>query len=510
MDPQVEIASGRIQGSREDGVLVFRGIPYARPPQGALRLRAPQPPLPWAGVRETRSFGPAAPQNPGRLAALLGNPTEAISEDSLLLNVWTPALDGARRPVLVWLHGGGFTTGSGSQPIYRGAGLAERGDVVVVTVNYRLGALGYLHLPALARDAEGHSANFGLLDQLAALGWVKENIAAFGGDPALVTIFGESAGAMSVGTLLGTPRARGLFARAILQSGAASNVYQPEDAIRVSEAFMKELGLAPDDVDGLRAAPLEAVLAAQERAVSQLLGVIPALPFQPVVDGDVLPRPPLDAIADGLARDVSVLIGTNLEEQKLYSPTDPKAHSLDEEGLLRRCRRTQPQPGLDGRPRGEHAVRHYRAAREGRHDVSPRELWFAIETDRWFRIPATRLAEAQAAHQPATYAYLFTWKSPALNGMLGSCHALEIPFVFGCVGDRMVQRFTGDHPAVPVISQRMQDAWLAFARSGDPAHPELGAWPRYDAARRATMVFGEECRVEHAPFEAERAFWDAE
>ena len=337
---------------------------------------------------------------------------------------------------------------------------------------------------------------------------MRENIAAFGGDPDNVALFGESAGAMSVGTLLGTPRARGLFSRAILQSGAASNVYDREDALRVSETFMKELGLAAEDVDGLRAKPLEAVLAAQDRAAAQLLGVMPQLPFQPVVDGDVLPRPPLAAIAGGLSRDVSLLIGTNLEEQKLYSPTDPKAQLLDDEGLLRRCRRTLPAPGPDGRPRGEHAIQRYRAAREGRYDVSPRELWYAIETDRWFRVPATRLAERHAAHQPATYAYLFTWRSPALGGMLGSCHALEIPFVFGCVDDPLVQRFVGDHPATAEISRRMQDAWLAFARTGDPGSPELGGWPRYDTARRATMLFGEECRVEHAPFEAERAFWD--
>jgi len=234
MDPRVEIASGRIEGTHEDGVLVFRGIPYARPPQGALRLRAPLPPAPWPGVRDAKAFGAAAPQTPGRLAALLGSPTETYLEDCLYLNVWTPGTGAARRPVLVWLHGGAFSTGSGSQPIYRGARLAQRGDAVVVTVNYRLGALGYLHLPALGRDAEEASANFGLLDQLEALAWVRENIAAFGGDPANVTLFGESAGAMSVGTLLGTPRARGLFSRAILQSGAASNVYDREDALRVA------------------------------------------------------------------------------------------------------------------------------------------------------------------------------------------------------------------------------------------------------------------------------------
>ena len=287
---------------------------------------------------------------------------------------------------------------------------------------------------------------------------------------------------MSVGTLLGTPRARGLFSRAILQSGAASNVYDREDALRVAETFMKELGLAADDVDGLRAKPLEAVLAAQDRAVAQLLGVVPQLPFQPVVDGDVLPRPPLGR---DRRRPLARRLDPDRDEPRgaeaLLAHRSRRRSSLDDEGLLRRCRRALPAPGPDGRPRGEHAIQRYRAAREGRYDVSPRELWYAIETDRWFRVPATRLAERHAAHQPATYAYLFTWKSPALGGMLGSCHALDIPFVFGCVDDRLVQRFVGDHPAVAGISRRMQDAWLAFARTGDPGHPELGDWPRYDA-----------------------------
>jgi para-nitrobenzyl esterase len=506
MQPQVGTEQGRIAGTREGEVLVFRGIPYAKPPVGPLRLGAPLAPEPWTGVRPAQRFSAAAPQNPGRLAALLGAPTETFAEDCLYLNVWTPAADGARRPVLVWLHGGSFTTGSGSQPIYDGARLAARGDVVVVTVNYRLGALGFLCLPGL--EAEDGATNCGLLDQLEALAWVQRNIAAFGGDPRNVTLFGESAGAMSAGTLLGSPRARGLFARAILQSGAAANVYDREDGLRIAETFMKELGLAADDLAGLRARPLEAVLAAQERAAAQLLGLVRQLPFQPVLGDDVLPRPPLAAIEEGIARDVTLLIGTNLEEQKLYAPTDPKAHQLDAAGLLRRCRRALPEPFPDGRPRGEHAIERYRTAREGRYDVSPRELWYAIETDRWFRVPATRLAERHAGSQPASYAYLFTWRSPALGGMLGSCHALEIPFVFGCVEDRLVQRFVGEDPAAAALSRRMQDAWIAFARGGDPATPELGAWPRYEAGRRATMLLGGECGVEDAPFERERAFWD--
>ncbi|HBZ70804.1 MAG TPA: carboxylesterase, partial [Deltaproteobacteria bacterium] len=261
----VETRLGKIRGTEGEGVEIFRGIPYAKAPLGRLRLRPPLPPEPWAGIREATQSGPCAPQNASMVGALLGLPATEVSEDCLTLNVWTPAAgDGRRRPVLVWIHGGAFVFGSGSQAPYEGAQLSALGDVVVVTLNYRLGALGFLALPALAEEEGGVCGNFGLLDQIAALEWVRDHAAVFGGDPDRVTIFGESAGAMSVGTLLGTPAARGLFRNAIAQSGAAHNVSTPEQGERVAHAFMKELGLALTDVEGLRAIPVSAILAAQQ------------------------------------------------------------------------------------------------------------------------------------------------------------------------------------------------------------------------------------------------------
>ena len=509
VEPEVETGSGRVRGRSAPGLQVFLGVPYARAPVGARRLRPPEPPEPWTGVRRAQGAAPAAPQKPGLVSRLLGASVDRYSEDCLYLNVWTPALDGARRPVLVWLHGGGFTTGSGSLGLYDGARLARRGDVVVVTLNYRLGALGYLALPTAAEEEGGSLGNLGLRDQVEALRWVRDHIALFGGDPGNVTLFGESAGAMSVGTLLATPPAHGLFDRAVLQSGAGDNVYDRETAGRVAETFMKELGLAPGDLPGLRAASVEAILEAQERSLGALARDVPGLAFQPVVDGDLLPQRPLVAVRAGAGAAVPMLIGTNRDEWKLYGLADDRLKTLDAAALLRRCARNIPGADADGRSRAERVVEAYRKARQGRASVEPRDLWCAIESDRNFRHPAMQLAEAHACRQSDTYAYLFTWESPALGGALGSCHALDVPFVFGCVRDGAIPKFVGDGPAVGALSERMQDAWLAFARSGRPGHPALGDWPSYAANRRATMILGESCGVEDAPMEAERALWDA-
>ena len=324
---------GRIRGRDEEGIRVFRGVPYARAPAGARRLRPPEPPEPWSGVREALRAADVAPQNRGAVQAMLGADSQRSSEDCLALDLWTPGLDAGRRPVLVWLHGGGFTTGSGSLGVYDGRRLARRGDAVVVTLNYRLGALGYLALPALAREEGGALGNLGLLDQVAALRWVREHVAHFGGDPENVTLFGESAGAMSAATLLATPAARGLFRRVVLQSGAARHVHDREDGLRVAETFMKELALDADDVAGLRAAPVAALLAAQERCLAALAGVVRTVAFQPVVDGEVLPRQPLAAVREGSAAAVPMLIGTNRDEWKLFGLNDRRAKTLDEAGL---------------------------------------------------------------------------------------------------------------------------------------------------------------------------------
>ena len=491
----VETRDGKLRGAR-DGLAVFRGIPYAAPPVGPLRLRPPRPARPWPGVRDALRPGPSAPQVPGPLSTLLGTGADARSEDCLYLDVWTPGLDDARRPVLVWLHGGGFTNGAGSQPVYDGGLLARRGDALVVTPNYRLGVLGWLALPALAEEEGGAAGNFGLLDQIAALQWVRDNARAFGGDPENVTLFGESAGAMSVGTLLGCPRARGLFRRAILQSGAAHNAHTAEGAELVARALLDELGLGPRDAAALRALPVQAILAVQQRVLERPIPGARGLRFQPVVDGDVLPRSPLAAIEAGSAEGVAVLAGSNLDEYKLWRLTDPKAGSLDEAALLRRCQRNVPG-------HAERAVRVYRQAREGRHPTEPPELWFAIESDRIFRYPAMRLLEAQAPHAPATRAYLFTWASPALGGALGSCHALDVPFVFGRLEHEAIRGFVGTDDDARALAREMQDAWLAFARGEAPRD-----WPAYEPGTRATRILGRSRSVASAPFEAERAFWE--
>jgi len=505
----VETRSGRVGGLEEAGIHAFRGIPYARPPLAGLRLRPPQRELPWPGVRDARSAGPASLQNGSMLGALLGLPPAEHHEDCLSLNVHTPAPDGERRPVMVWIHGGGFVFGSGAQTVYESAELVRRGDVVLVTLNYRLGALGWLALPALGHEEGGVVGNLGLLDQIAALEWVQECIAGFGGDPARVTVFGESAGAMSVGALLGAPRAAGLFRRAILQSGACHNASDRETAARVAHVLMKELGLEPEDVASLRSLPADRILEAQARTILQMAPEVRGLPFQPTVDGAVLPERPLDAVAAGASDAVELLVGTNADEWKLFGLSDAKARSLDERALLRRLERSAPGRAADGRPHAERALHTYREARRSAGlPAEPPDIWFAAEGDRFFGVPALRLAEQRRDAVAGTWRYLFTWQSPAMGGALGACHALELPFVFGTT-DRLpaLRGFVGEGPEVGQLSRRMQDAWLAFAHDGRPSTPALGEWPGFEPVHAPTMLLGRECGVADAPHGRELGFW---
>lgn len=508
---RLETRSGWIEGAVEEaegGALrVFRGVPYARPPVGALRWAPPAPEAAWRGVREALAFGPSGPQRPSVLMRMLGMDGPGHDEDCLTLCVWTPAPveggpDGARRPILVWLHGGAFAAGGCALPIYEGAALARRGDVVVVTVQYRLGALGWLALPELL-DAGEVGANFGLLDQIAALGWVREHAERLGGDPERITVFGESAGAMSIGALLGAPAARGLFARAVLQSGAAHNVTPRAGAERIGAIFRAALGEGAADLAALRALPVDAILDAQQRAADESWRHVEGLAFQPVCEegaaAAVLPRPPLAAIADGAAREIALLAGTNRDEWNLFALADQKLAALDDDGFVRRLLRAPPRGAGDPEAFARRALAGYRAARP---EATPRELWLALQTDRVFRIPALRLLEAQRAHQPRCFAYLFTWRSPALDGRLAACHALEVPFVFGRLHDPRAAQLVGEGPDAQRLSEHMMDAWLAFARDGDPG------WPAWDDAKRATMVLGRECLLESDPLGAERRVWD--
>jgi para-nitrobenzyl esterase len=497
MSVVVETKEGTLQGVTEDGLEVFRGIPYAAPPTGERRFRPPAPVEPWNGVRVCDAFGAVAPQPQGQAMAGQGT-AEAQDEDCLFLNVWTPGCeDGAVRPVMVWIHGGAFVTGSGSGAFYQGQHLAKRGDVVIVTINYRLGALGFLAHPDLRDDETGACGNWGLHDQVAALQWVQANIHLFGGDPTNVTIFGESAGSMSVSCLVGSPAAQGLFRRAIAESGGPNGV--PLDtATSTAEKLCALAGVS--SVAELRKVDVAKLLEAQLQLTAEAqAGGGGGMAMAPTIDGGLLPEHPLTAIANGVAADKELLVGTNRDEMKLWVIGNRRLTGGDEDFIVRRLEKTF---GPDARD----AVAAYKAARADRgEDVTPIELWTAIESDRVFRIPSLRMCEQ---HPGVAYEYLFTWKSPAVGGLLASCHALEIPFVFGTLTTPGVERFTGEGPDAIALSERMMDAWLAFARTGNPSTEALGEWPAYDAGRRATMILDAECRVEDAPLEPERAYWD--
>jgi para-nitrobenzyl esterase len=487
MTPIVELACGRVSGSSEGPLSVFRGIPFARPPVGPLRFGAPQAPEPWTGVREATAFGPAAAQSAIDIEYVPGfslwEGIEATGEDCLTVNVWTPELAG-RRPVLVWIHGGAFLKGAGSQALYDGATLAARGDVVVVTANYRLGAFGFLSC-----DDERFAANSGLLDQIAVLDWVAEHASAFGGDSANVTIFGESAGAISVAALMSCDRSAGRFHRAAAQSGAGRRLPSADTAAEMTDRLLAALGLDRTGVDELFALPADRIISAQVKVSVDVRRNDLGAGFQPWIDGEVLARQAADGLAAGSAAGVPFLVGTNQHEMNLWRVLEPGLRSLDDDGLTFRVRR------LVGDAAGE-LIAAYRAARPS---AEPAELWQAIWSDREFRIPSLLAAGAQA-HHAATYAYLFTWRSPAPG--TGSCHGIELPFVFGTLDSKGADAFAGSGPGAEALATKVQDAWLSFAHTGDPG------WPAYEPAARTTMLLGEQCQAVSDPHGAERVAWD--
>ncbi len=496
----VNSTSGKIQGQYEDGLCVFKGVPYASPPIGHLRWLPPERLEPWEGVRPADHFGPIAPQNSSPSAVFRRAAVEEPrDEDCLFLNIWSPGLDDLGRPVMVWIHGGAFARGSGSSPSHPGDTLAKRGNVVVVSINYRLGPLGFLHLNNNTNGGIPATGNEGLLDQIVALQWVRDNIALFGGDPANITVFGESAGAMSIGCLLAMPKAGGLFQKAILQSGAST--FRPlEQAVRITEKFLEKLGVEAGDTQKLMSLSPETLLnvplTPQELDSQGSFSYIHGAIMEPVVDGNRLSEIPLDAIQKGSADGIILMTGSNLEEAKLFGMGSRNLQRLDEDGLLKRVERQLP---LDY---GAALIDQYRTIRKKRGmDAGPAEILLAILTDQQFRIPDVRLAEIQHGLGGKAYNYLFNWES-SIPG-LGACHALDVGFVFNnCDED-----FHGSGPAAERLVEQMQDAWLAFAHNGDPSCESLGEWPLYGNSRN-TMILGKDSHVEAAPYEEERRIWD--
>lgn len=503
MKAEVETRYGRIRGSESAGIHAFRGVPYAAAPVGRRRFLPPAAPEPWMGARETTRSGPAAPQFSLPVFSWINLSAGRLGDDCLTLNLWTPGLDGAKRPVLVWIHGGGFLVGSGSTPIYNGQPLARRGDVVVVSINYRLGALGYAHLSTVFGEEFAESSNLGVRDQIAALEWVRDHIDRFGGDPDKVTVFGQSAGGMSVAALLGAPRARKLMNRAVCMSGAADHVLDTEDARLVAESFLEALGGPPPSHEGLARIPLERILKAQRTTMNRMADLRSLMVFLPAVDGDVIPEQPLDAVRTGAAHDIPILTGTTLEEWKLFRLIDQGVGPFRWRDLVSRFEHVL--PAFSKAPDANTAADRFREALGSRSAARrPADVWSAFQTDRVFYNPSTRLAEAQQAGGGTAYTYLFTWRPPAMRRALGACHAIDIPFVFDATGNPLVRPLTGISPAVGRLSRKLQHAWISFARNGDPGHERLPAWLPYDPARRTTMILGRACAAREAPLEAER------
>lgn len=470
--PVAVTALGALGGDWRDGIAVFRGVQYAAPPVGDRRFSPAVPCASWSGLRDATKHGPIAPQVPSRLRVAMGDFARPQDEDCLSLTICTPAIDGGKRPVLVWLHGGAWISGAGSLDWYDGAQLVRDGDIVFVGVSYRLGALGWLHRPGIVDEECGTS------DMIEALRWVRDHIAAFGGDPDSVTVMGQSAGATSIGRLLTLPEARSLFHRAIMQSGGfGRGAYSSAMASERADQFLRLLGIDPHSSDALarlRAVEVPRLLAVQGELARVNARFAQTMPmFMPVLPSAMSQADMLGAIADGAAGK-SVLIGATADEVHAFYAGDPAMQD-------------PPDAAVAARFSGAAALARYQARRPG---GSAMDVLADLGTDETFLLPAMRLAEAIAQRGGTAFAYLFDWAPPASR--FRACHCIDLPFVFGTfpAWNDAVMLAGGDMVQMLALSAMMRRAWLQFVRCGDPSHAALPAWPGYEMTRRPTMRFG--------------------
>ncbi|MGY4399177.1 para-nitrobenzyl esterase [Sphingomonas sp. UYAg733] len=511
-DVTVAVASGLLRGRIDDGIAVFKGIPYGGDVSAARRWRRSNPVAPWAGVRDAVDYGPRAIQPESAdmqvttdlIEDLMGHGEPADgkwrrqSEECLTVSVWAPApIEDRRLPVLFWCHGGKYFGETPPVWWFDGTDLARRENVVVVSVRHRVGALGFLHLADLpGGSAYEGASNVGMLDLVDALTWVRDNIAGFGGDPGNVTIFGESGGGLKVSVLLGMPAAAGLFHKAIIQSGSQLEAQSRKDGAANTLALMSELGLEPHDIDGLLSTPEEALVAAQIRLAPGLAtrATKPRLEFEPVLDGSVLPEQALGLAGCAISATVPLLVGTNENETTFFFSGVPGVHEMGD-GQFQ---------GILGGMLGANAQRIIATYRASRPEASTSELFFAITRDFMFWRKAVGMAEQRIEASAApVFMYLLGFATDIAGGSYGTPHILDLPLVFA----RPDHPILGSDPARYAVSRQMSGAWAAFARTGHPQTPMLPQWPAYDLATRATLVFAHEPNVQTDPRPEERVAW---
>ena len=478
-----ETTFGAVRGVDNDGIKTFKGIAYGANTGGKNRFMPPADPAKWTGVRDALHWGTTAPQSDG------GRPGEG--EDCLVLNVWTPGVnDGKKRPVMLWCHGGGFATGSGSGPGTDGTNLARRGDVVMITINHRINVLGFTYLEEFGGPEFAESGDVGMLDIVHALRWVRANAAQFGGDAGNVTIFGQSGGGRKVATLLAMPSAKGLFHRAIIESGATMSLVERDQGTRVAAELLSKLGLQKTQVRELQNLPLDRLMAAYFATVRAMNVDQMTLGFSPTVNGRSVPTHPFHPVASPVSAGVPLLIGSTRTE--LTSQTDPSAFLLDESGMRGRI-----QVLLGASADG--MVELYRKLNPA---ATPSDLYFLIASDHRYSAPVMKIAERRAAlRKGPVYLYYFCWETPIEGGRLRSPHTIEIPFAFD---NSKTNRMTSGSADAPALADKVSSAWIAFARSGDPNTSKLPRWPKFEAGKRPTMVFNNISKVENDPIRQQR------
>lgn len=505
----VETMHGVVQGTFVDTpygtVRQFLGIPFGKPPVGERRFCAPEAAEPWEGMLDAVAFGPDPVQsvNGPYTGVVPGTSTDSVSENCLTLNVWAPAGNESGLPVMVWIYGGAYLTGGGSFPLYNGARLAAEQQVVVASVNYRVGALGFMDLRRV-RGGKSTTANCGLHDVRLGLEWIAGNAAAFGGNPATLTALGESAGAGSILHLLGSPGISSVMRRAIMQSPGVDMTQSPKVAAKVARCFLGNVGVS--DVAGLRQLEPGELVAAQAQTFMEMFAEAGAMPFHPVVDGLLIPAPPAEVLKTSAAADIDVLIGGTAHELRLFKQELPAGNSdiiLFHLVRSHMAKRTEAEPSINDVVA---MLREYRQAAEGTAWTSDSDILSAINTDVAMREPIQRIADFRAATGSRTYTYDFRWCSQA-DPDKGAFHAIDLPFVLDCFHVDGWGEFIGADKAAEELGRGMRSAWAAFARRGDPSTAELGPWPGYELDQRVTMILDTTPTLASDPFHKERFLW---